>query len=137
MTSLADFRGLWSLSRRIEDARAGAVLTLTGTARFADDGHGLTCDEAGTLVRPGQPPMAATRRYLWRQEGGRIRVLFADGRPFHDFAPGASARAAHACAPDAYAVAYDFSHWPAWRAEWTVRGPRKDYVMRSHYRPAG
>ncbi|MBD3624394.1 MAG: hypothetical protein HUJ24_03245 [Rhodobacteraceae bacterium] len=134
VTSLADFRGLWTLTRRIEDARAGEVLHLTGTATFIEDPHGLICDEKGALVREGHPPMTATRRYLWRQDGRLIRVLFADGRPFHAFVPGPRAKAEHDCAPDTYAVEYDFSDWPDWRAVWTVGGPRKDYVMRSDYR---
>lgn len=134
VTSLADFCGSWSLTRRIEDARAQEVLHLTGTVRFTRNAHGLTCNEEGTLIRPGQPPMTATRRYLWRQDEERILVLFADGRPFHMFVPGQRASAKHDCEPDTYAVDYDFSAWPIWHAVWTVRGPRKDYVMRSDYR---
>ena len=137
VTSLADFRGLWTLTRRIEDARAGEVLALTGTARFSDDVEGLICEEAGTLTRAGQPPMTATRRYLWRQSGPRIEVLFEDGRPFHGFAPGPRASAKHDCMPDTYEVEYDFTRWPDWRAIWTVRGPRKDYVMVSDYTLSG
>jgi len=134
VTSLADFRGLWTLTRRIEDAHAGEVLALTGTTRFSDDVEGLICEETGTLTRSGHPPMTATRRYLWRQSGPRIEVLFEDGRPFHGFVPGPRAHAKHDCAPDTYAVEYDFSRWPDWHAIWTVSGPRKDYVMRSDYR---
>jgi len=136
MIGLAGFAGLWALSRRIEDARAGQVSVLEGTARFAGDGAGLTCDEAGTLHVPGQPPMAATRRYLWRETGGGIAVLFADGRAFHRFDPAGGAPGdTHHCRPDTYVVTYDFTRWPRWRARWRVTGPGKDYVMVSCYAP--
>jgi hypothetical protein len=63
-------------------------------------------------------------------------VLFADGRPFHAFDPGAARpEAAHDCPPDLYRVRYDFSDWPDWQAAWEVRGPRKDYRMVSRYAP--
>ena len=60
-------------------------------------------------------------------------VDYADGRPFHEFDP-ARPRAAHWCDPDDYRVRYDFTRWPLWRAEWEVRGPRKDYLMMTDYR---
>jgi hypothetical protein len=61
-------------------------------------------------------------------------VEHGDGRPFHDFDP-ADPVARHLCGADDYAVRYDFADWPCWRAEWTVRGPRKDYRMVSAYAP--
>ncbi len=138
---LEAFAGLWRITRRIEDRLAGGEGRLTGTARFEPDpgGDGLVAIEEGTLVLGGAPPMAATRRYLWREEvPGAITVRFADGRFFHSFAPGAAApEARHDCAPDLYRVRYDFSAWPDWRAEWRVTGPRKDYTMTTDFRRAG
>ncbi len=133
---LEDFTGLWSLARRINDARAGAEGRLEGQAEFRPLGVGLICEERGVLHFASGDPMQVSRRYFWRAESaGRIAVSFEDGRPFHDFALGAIAEAAHDCAPDHYHVAYDFSHWPNWRAVWTVKGPRKDYVSVSDYAP--
>ena len=76
--------------------------------------------------------MQAERRDLWRQDGSRIVVDFADGRPFHDFRPD-SPEASHRCDPDSYAVRYDFRAWPIWCSTWRVTGPRKDYDMVSTY----
>jgi len=131
--ALEDFEGQWRLEREIEDARAGQRVRFSGTALFSPDTEGLLCEEAGDLILPGQPPMRASRRYLWRAQGEDIAVLFHDGRPFHLIGPGARPAAEHDCPPDFYRVRYDFRHWPDWEAEWRVSGPRKSYVMRSRY----
>ncbi|MDF1708077.1 MAG: DUF6314 family protein [Paracoccaceae bacterium] len=134
MLALQDFEGLWLLERQISDA-LGPDAVFNGTARFTPDDAGLTLHEAGRLNLTGQGGFQAERRYLWRQEGTGIAVLFADGRDFHRFVPGETAEADHWCDPDTYKVRYDFGGWPVWQAEWRVTGPRKDYVMRSLYTP--
>ncbi|WP_375690996.1 DUF6314 family protein [Pseudooceanicola sp. LIPI14-2-Ac024] len=131
---LREFEGSWRFSRRVENA-TGPDAVMEGTARFTPDGAGLTLHESGEMRLDGQGAFQAERRYLWRAGPGRIVVLFDDGRPFHDFDPDEVApRAEHACDPDHYRVAYDFARWPDWQAVWQVRGPRKDYVMRTLYR---
>ncbi|MEQ3626491.1 MAG: DUF6314 family protein [Celeribacter sp.] len=135
--ALQRFAGLWHLSRRIEDARADSTGSFEGVARLTQDKAGLRYVESGTLSLPGAAPMQASRTYLWRAIGPRIAVLFADGRPFHDFAPKADvAEAAHWCDPDEYHVRYAFHDWPNWQSEWQVKGPRKSYRMLSRYRPS-
>jgi hypothetical protein len=137
--------GHWALVREIEDRRAGSRGRFEGVAEFAPEagpgagpGAGeLGYRERGALHLPGQPAFVAERRYLWRADGDRVIVAFDDGRPFHAFdarqrRPGAG----HDCPPDRYDVAYDFAEWPEWRALWTVRGPRKDYLLRGLYRRA-
>ncbi|ATI42140.1 hypothetical protein CBW24_09030 [Pacificitalea manganoxidans] len=134
---LRRFAGQWTLSRRIEDARAGTTGRFEGTARLTPDGGGLRYDETGLLSLPGAAPMQASRSYLWRAIDQRIAVLFEDGRPFHEFAVTAdTARATHWCDPDDYRVSYSFETWPNWQAEWQVSGPRKSYRMISSYCPA-
>ncbi|MGL4281653.1 MAG: DUF6314 family protein [Albidovulum sp.] len=133
---LADFAGRWSVGRRIEDRLARAEGCFDGVAEFAPGAQGgLTYRETGELRLGDGPAFTAERSYLWREGGGRIIVDFADGRPFHTFDP-AEPAAHHLCVADDYTVRYDFSRWPEWQAEWTVRGPRKDYTMRSLYRRA-
>lgn len=134
MPALAEFEGRWTLTRQIDDARGGVESRFEGAARFTPDATGLTYEEEGHLLMPGQPPMAATRRYLWREGAAGIELRFADGRFFHTIAPGPAPEATHHCPPDLYRVAYDFAAWPEWQARWQVSGPRKDYVMRSLYR---
>lgn len=134
MIGAADFLGDWALSRRIEDARAGAGGRFEGAAVFTEAGPGLLrYEERGGLRMGTGPVLTAERRYLWRFEGARVAVLFEDGRAFHGFDPAGRPEASHWCDPDAYAVRYDFADWPRWRAVWRVTGPRKDYVMDSAY----
>lgn len=135
---LQDFAGNWRLSRQIHDRRLAAEGRMEGEASFVADAAGLVYDESGLLHFGGGAPLRSSRRYLWRPAGaGRVTVLFDDGRPFHDFALGAAAAADHHCAPDFYAVSYDFAGWPHWRAVWRVAGPRKDYVSVTDYAPPG
>lgn len=131
---LADFEGEWRIERIIR-AVGQPEARFSGHAVFRPEGAGLLYREEGELTMPGSPPMRAERAYRWSEGGAGIVVTFSDGRAFHDFDPAAPA-AAHWCDPDDYRVAYDFAGWPVWRAEWRVRGPRKDYVMVSDYRRA-
>jgi hypothetical protein len=133
MVDLTYFAGEWRLTRRVEDARAGEVLRFEGMAVFGRDDGGLVCEETGRWIGGARDGMAGTRRSLWRAgAGGRIAVLFGDGRPFHDFDPGAGADAVHLCGADRYEVRYGFAA-EGWEAVWRVTGPVKDYVMSSRY----
>jgi hypothetical protein len=136
---LEAFAGDWEIDREIEDAHAGRRGRFAGRATFTPSPDGLRYREEGRLSLDGAPEMAATRDYLWRDAGaGAVEVLFADGRPFHRFLLDEPDPAAeHACAADTYRVRYDFRHWPRWRAEWRVTGPRKDYRLLSRFRRAG
>ncbi len=136
---MAEFAGLWRITRRIDDLRAGQVICGQGMATFAAvAADRLTCDEALTLQLPGQGTVQGQRRYLWESEEGAINVLFEDGRFFHRIALGGlRSEDLHDCPPDLYAGDYDFSNWPLWRARWRVRGPRKDYVMVTTYSREG
>lgn len=130
---LAGFEGLWQLSRRIDDRRAGQELRLEGTLRFTPDGPGrLRCEERGRLELPGRAPAETTRELIWQEAPGGIEVLYSDGRFFH-LMPLAGGPVRHDCAPDLYEGDYDFSAWPRWRLSWQVRGPRKDYTMISEH----
>jgi hypothetical protein len=136
---LRAFEGRWHLSRVIEDRRAQSSGQFEGRALFAPQAGKLgVLDyfETGEMSYAGQPPMAASRAYIWQQAPGGIAVLFDDGRPFHVIEDTRGAPdAVHHCDPDLYHVSYDFSRWAAgWRAVWRVQGPRKDYRMVSEYR---
>lgn len=137
------FRGLWTLTRTIDDIRGGRAGRFEGTARFdparLGSGDGLAYFEEGRLAFAGGPAFAASQRYLWCEAGAdSIEVRFADGRFFHRFyADEARPVAYHDCPPDQYRVAYDFRRWPRWRAEWRVVGPAKNYGLVSDYRPTG
>ncbi len=130
-----DFEGGWSIARHIDDHRSGQSGHFHGTAQFCAVPEGLAYHEAGLLTLGQALPLTATRDYLWCWSEKRIHVNYADGRPFHDFDP-ADPVARHYCDPDDYRVRYDFGGWPHWTADWSVTGPRKDYVSRSCFRRA-
>ena len=127
--ALAEFEGIWALSRDIVHA-GGAPARFTGQARWNPDPAGLQYVETGTLEILGQGQFAAERRYLWDQD---LRVFFEDGRFFHQVPP-SGGTAAHWCDPDRYDVCYDFTTWPEFSVTWDVSGPRKSYRMVSQYR---
>lgn len=130
---LEDFEGAWRITRTVADRRDKADAHFTGSARFMPDGPVLRYVETGRLEM-GETVLEAEQSHLWRMDGNRFCVCFADGRPFHSFdASVLQPEARHDCAPDLYLVRYDFTNWPAWIAEWTVTGPRKDYVATSQY----
>ena len=135
MPGLSDFEGLWRIERQVANA-IGEDARFDGTARFAPDGAALVLKETGQMRLAGQV-FHAERSYTWRVQDGLIAVSFDDGRHFHSFDPALSFPTAHHdCPPDDYAAFYDFTAWPVWQAEWRVRGPRKDYRMRTTYSPA-
>jgi len=124
---LADYVGRYKVARQIEDARAKASSTFEGEAEIVATQDGATYTERGFLVM-GEQRFAAERTYLWRSAGTRIDVLFADGRPFHDFDPVAGGKATeHLCGADWYRGGYGLTDWPVWTVTWDVEGPRKSY----------
>ncbi len=126
--------GLWRIERTVEDRLLARRGSFAGEARFTAGEGGLIYDETGTLVFPGDVPMRAQRRYLWREDGGGIAVYFADGRPFHRIdADSDDPTDRHDCPPDLYVAAYDFTDWPHWSSRWTVTGPRKDHDIVSRF----
>jgi len=136
MIGLADLRGHWRLSRRIEDRRAGVIGRFEGRCIWTPDGKGLRQEETGVLHYGTAAPMQAERAYLWRETPEGLAVFFADGRPFHNLAAGRLADR-HLCDPDIYDVRYDLGDWPDWRQRWQVRGPRKGAVIDSRFQPLG
>lgn len=128
------FLGQWSLTRVIEDRRAGQTGGFEGEAWITELVPGRWRYREEGVMRLGLAlPMAATRSYLWEPGKASMTVLFEDGRPFHQFPLTGGPGADHLCGADLYAVTYDFTAWPRWNSIWEVRGPRKDYRLESRY----
>jgi hypothetical protein len=128
----AEFEGEWQVARVIADRAGGPDARFDGVARFARAAWGLAYAEEGDL-RIGGAVLRATRDYRWVFGSDGVEVFFGDGRFFHAFRFDA-AEAEHLCGEDLYRVKYGFERWPLWVAEWDVRGPRKEYRMRSEFR---
>lgn len=103
---------------------------MAGQAEFTPDDDGLICRERGRLNMPGGHSFEAERCYLWRfGPHGLVRVLFEDGRLFHEFDPQEpSTEQVHYCGDDIYRGSYSVQG-QAWQSCWKVQGPRKDQVI--------
>ncbi len=137
MPGLAYFQGCWELERTIEH-EDGSRASAMGRAVFDPTEDGLRQVESGSMTVIGADGGAVTlqftRTYLWGEQGGQVAVRMDDASAFHHFGTAdKTPKADHYCAPDTYHVAYDFSTLHEWHAVWTVRGPRKSYVMRSRF----
>lgn len=133
----AYFAGRWSVVRRITDRRSAAPGRFIGEAVFSPVEDGLRYDERGTLALDGDRH-PATRAYVYRfEEPCRGGVWFDDGRYFHplDLRDG-WCRVEHLCGADVYRGAFRLRGAGHWTLAWSVRGPRKALVIRSHYRRA-
>lgn len=126
--ALSDFAGVWTIRRDItQDSAIPATFVGQGEWTFAVEG--MDYIERGVLQMADQPPMKAERRYRWDAD---LNIYFEDGRFFHQVPP-KGGEAAHWCDPDQYDVTYDFSDWPMWSCTWKVKGPFKNYWLRSCY----
>lgn len=135
--SFHDFSGDWQLSRRIEHVNEPSA-DFSGKAVLNRVKGGYWYREDGQLQIEGHASFTAERRYMWVDDGARVKVLFEDGRPFHHIDLSHDQPSdIHHCDPDIYDVRYDFAGWPQWCCVWRVSGPRKDYVMTSVYMRSG
>jgi len=127
--------GGWSMDRLVIDHARTTIGRLRGKAIFRPSGPDLLYEEAGTLILGGHRGQARqTYRYDFSEGEGRALVRFGDGRPFHhlDLSTGQD-RPRHACPPDLYEGIFLALGPCAWRTEWKVAGPRKDYGLVTTY----
>jgi len=134
--TLAAFAGCWQVERWVREYGAGTNARFEGRLTFTPCDTTLLAQEIGHLHLPGRRPLVAERCHIWRPAGQAIAVDFADGRRFHEIAPGPRPRARHRCPPDLYDALYDFTRWPVWRLLWRVDGPRKRQLIYSRMAPA-
>ena len=133
----AFFAGTWTLTRQIDDRRAGTQYVMHGTGRFQPapgEPATLVYDEE-VVWQPAGQTMTGTRRYLLADlHGARAEVRFDDGRPFHalDLSAG-SCPVHHDCPPDRYDGAYRVLDGDRFTVRWTVTGPRKDSVLETTF----
>ncbi len=125
---LKDFEGEWRVLRRISNAD-GPDSRFDGRAVWTAGEDGLHYLETGHLSISGHKPFEAERRYFWAPD---LSVYFDDGRFFHQV-PATGGATGHWCDPDQYDGDYDFTGWPAFKVQWSVKGPRKNYTMVSEY----
>gem|GEM_PF-2957188 len=118
MDLITRFKGEWVLNRHIFDLDSQWLGKFEGVAIMTPSENALHYHEEGKLQFGGLTAMTATRDYTWIFPGkDMVRVMFDDGRHFHDFdATEKRPQATHYCDPDEYDVTYlrkhDFPHRP-------------------------
>jgi len=131
----ADFlTGDWVMTRRIRFRRTATRGLLEGRASVRADGHQSTLNEQGLLRLDGREALAS-QRYALTFHGRVVRVHFRNGAFFHEFElRERGCTAIYHCGSDQYVGRYRVHDRDAWSLIWCVRGPRKDYDMRTLYR---
>ncbi|QCR42372.1 hypothetical protein C1N91_01250 [Curtobacterium sp. SGAir0471] len=123
-----DLLGDWVLRRTVDDRRAGASGTVTGTTTLTlvalDE---VRWDESGTMHFGGRVT-PVSRTLSVRRVDKRWTVHFADGRVFHPWVWGTAVE--HPCAPDDYTGVLDGAA-ERWTVRWEAHGPAKDYRLDS------
>jgi hypothetical protein len=135
VANLADFLiGDWRIDRQILDAGGGQVGSFTGLGRFHPDTevHGLLrYVEHGTMALDSHRG-PAFRRLGYHVDGPVARVVFDDGRFFHDLdLRDGVYEVEHPCRADRYRGRFEVVSERTWRHDWTVTGPRKDHRVRT------
>lgn len=125
--------GRWRLERVILDRRNRERLTADGEADLAWSGDDkIRWSERG-ILHHGESELCFRRVYLIRRRGESWQVTFEDGRDFHPWTPGETAR--HPCGPDLYQGVIDLGDSAtgisSWRVTWRVRGPQKDLELKT------
>jgi hypothetical protein len=134
---LATFlRSTWRVEREIVDSSPRAQSGhFTGWATFVSDAEEpglLRYVEHGT-VELGAHRGPAFRRLAYHVEGPRALVHFDDGRYFHDLDLREGVWSTeHPCGSDLYRARFNVVDGDRWYQEWSVTGPHKDHLIRTH-----
>ncbi len=125
--------GRWRIARTLRDERANLTGGLEGELSIQRDGEGaLDWREEGRIDFGGYEG-PAYRNYRIHLGEGPARVLFEDGRFFHDLdLTRAAWRARHPCGEDMYHSLFLALSADAWMTRWRVLGPRKRQRIDSH-----
>lgn len=123
-----DLLGTWTLTRVVDDHRAGERRDVVGTAELIEVAPGLVrWTETGTMTWPGHAVPVSRTLSVVREDAGWV-VRFEDGRPFHPWAVGRQVD--HPCAPDHYRGLVEVTDdLITWTVTWDALGPEKDYRM--------
>lgn len=78
----------------------------------------------------------ATRCYVYKPKGSILHVKFEDGHDFFelDCALLPNIQLEHVCGQDRYFGEFSI-HRNEWQMQWQVLGPKKDFMIKSFYRP--
>jgi len=128
--------GEWSLEREISGRGC-----MKGFARFTRlDGETALYEESGELCLEGGQTLHSRQSYVYEKRDDGFAVRFADTRElFHVMRFVTSGddlvgEARHVCVNDLYLSGYMVRSDGSFEVRHEVRGPQKDYVIRTVYR---
>lgn len=123
------------MERSLLDLRHSVYGALLGGASFRSAGPSLLYEENGAL-QFGSHSGAAEQHYLYDFDDDPTRacVRFRDGRPFHDLdLHRGRAAVSYLCGADVYEGRFTVIDETRWQSSWTIKGPRKDQEILTHY----
>lgn len=134
---LSFLQGSWELDRRIDDGYSGIEGRFVGRGVFEAGrliggggvGGRLVYREKGVLSFGSHRGEASRQLEYVSLGGGRVAVLFADGRPFVELdLVNGSGRATHDCGADRYEITLSVLSDDLLEEHWAVEGPKKAYT---------
>lgn len=135
VVDLADFlHGVWRIDREVHDADRRSAGHFSGWGSFEADAGvpGLLRYVEHGMVQLGAHRGRAFRRLGYHVDGPCARVVFDDGRFFHDLdLRDGVCEVEHPCRADLYRGRFEVEHAGRWRQEWRVTGPHKDQLIRT------
>lgn len=142
----AQFNGAWSFERSITSLLdTTSIARATGIALFTADTQSLLrYEENGQLMLTDThaAPSSFFRHYLYVLRENAIHVLYGDGPQkdalyqelIYDTQNSIlRSSATHVCGDDCYDSVYHLMDDNMFSLNTTVRGPRKDYVINTHF----
>jgi hypothetical protein len=133
-------KGPWTFERKIT-----SINSLAGVAYFLEYEDGLLYSEKLRFPSPSGKVLLAHREYFYRFSEGNLAIYFAyEGKPADIFMELSLsglrgkmlARGSHLCLNDFYSGEFEFSGESDFSIIYTVKGPKKDYVISTVYSKA-
>jgi hypothetical protein len=132
-------KGNWQVSKTINDLRLNKPGVMRGTVNITrkngqQTNPSLAYREEGEL-QFGDYREKVHRAYDFKfPEVHRARVLFADGRFFHELDLSSGyCEVEHLCDPDIYHGRFQVVSNDLWLSKWNVFGPSKDFILDNLY----
>lgn len=133
--TLSHLHGEWTITRTV-----GQGGVMKGSAAFVETAPDtLAYSETGQNHLPDGTVLDFYQSYVYRNDNDGMHADFTDGRPFHtlEFENEKRAKARHLCGNDLYEGTYAFHDEDHFTLTWSVKGPKKDFVIQTKYNRQG
>lgn len=136
---LSFFSGVWKIERTITHRfPVGESYQATGLATFSLEKNGdlLYQEEVEMCSLRTKDVFQGTQQYIYKYDSASdtLAKYFSDGRFFYKLEiSGNTASGNHFCKEDNYKANYIFKAENIFSLTYLVKGPRKDYIMKTAY----